>query len=223
MSEYKVKIISIENVTHDVKAIKVEKPIGFTFTPGQAADVAINKPGYVEQKRPFTFTSLNEWDYLMFVIKIYNDHNGVTKEIGKLKAGDELIISDPWGDIHYTGDGVFIAGGAGITPFIAILRELSAKNKIGNNKLLFANKKAEDIIYKYEFEKMLGNNFINILSDEKTDEYANGFIDEVFLKSNVNDFNTIFYLCGPPPMMDALEKILNNLNVDKTKIVKEGF
>ena len=223
MNEYKVKIINIENVTHDVKAIKFEKPNGFNFIPGQASDVSINKPGYAEQKRPFTFTGLNEWDYLEFNIKIYNDHNGVTKEIGKLKAGDELIISEPWGDIHYAGDGVFIAGGAGITPFIAILRERNAKNKVGNSKLIFANKKAEDIIHRDEFEKILGRNFINILSHEKLEKYANGFINEEFLKANVEGFNKVFYLCGPPPMMDAIEKQLANLHVDKSSIIKEGF
>ena len=223
MNEYKVKIINLKNVTHDVKAIMYEKPKGFSFIPGQASDVSINKPGYAEQKRPFTFTSLNKWDYLEFNIKIYNDHNGVTKEIGKLKAGDELIISDPWGDIHYNGDGVFIAGGAGITPFIAILRELNSKNKIGNNKLIFANKKVEDIIHKDEFEKILGRNFINILSNEKTDKYANGFINEEFLKSNVSDFHKTFYLCAPPPMMESVEKLLVNLDVEKKSIIKEGF
>jgi ferredoxin-NADP reductase len=223
MSEFKVKIINIENVTHDVRAIKYEKPKGFSFIPGQAADVSINKPSYAEQKRPFTFTSLNEWDYLEFNIKVYNDHNGVTKEIGNLKAGDELIISEPWGDIHYNGEGVFIAGGAGITPFIAILRELNSKNKIGNNKLIFANKKEKDIIYKEEFEKILGRNFINILSDEKTDKYDYGFITEDFLKSKVSDFNKTFYLCGPPPMMDAVEKLFANLHVNKNSIIKEGF
>jgi ferredoxin-NADP reductase len=223
MNNYKVKIISIDNVTHDVKAIKFEKPKEFSFIPGQASDVSINKPGYVEQKRPFTFTSLNEWGYLEFNIKIYNDHNGVTKEIGKLKAEDELIISDPWGDIHYAGDGIFIAGGAGITPFIAILRELNSKNKIGNNKLIFANKKTEDIIHKDEFEKMLGKNFINILSHEKLDKYANGFITEEFLKENVEDFNKIFYLCGPPPMMEAVTKQLANLHVNESSIIMESF
>jgi predicted ferric reductase len=44
-------------------------------------------------------------------------------KIRKLKHGDELIIRDVWGAIEYKGE-VFIAGGAGVTPFIAILRQL---------------------------------------------------------------------------------------------------
>lgn len=223
MNEYKVKILSIENVTHDVKSLKFEKPKSFIFTPGQAADVAINKPDYLNEKRPFTFTGLNEWNHLEFTIKIYNDHNGVTKEIGSLKTIDELIISEPWGEISYKGEGIFIAGGAGVTPFIAILRELKSQNKIGDNKLIFANKTEADIIRKEEFEKILGKNFINILSDQKLDKYTYGFITEEFLNSQVNNFNKMFYLCGPPPMMDALGKILDNLGIKKNQLVMEGF
>jgi ferredoxin-NADP reductase len=52
------------------------------------------------------------------------------------------------GRIEYKGEGVFIAGGAGVTPFIAILRQLQAENKIANNKLIFTNKTANDIILK---------------------------------------------------------------------------
>jgi len=223
MADYKLKILKITKLTHDVRSYRLEKPAGFKFIPGQAADVSINKPGYVDQKRSFTFTALNDWDYLEFTIKSYTDHDGVTKEIGKLTEGDELIVSDPWGAISYKGEGVFLAGGAGVTPFIAILRDLKNKGMIGNNKLIFANKTESDIIHKDEFEQLLGKNFINILSDDKSGKYASGFITEQFLKSNIDDFNKMFYLCGPPPMMNAVEKILANLKVDKSKIVIEAL
>ena len=108
MNDYKVKIINTEFVTHDVKSLEIKKPEGFSFIPGQAADVSINKPDLINEKRPFTFTGLNEWDYLQFTIKIYNEHNGVTKKIANLKSGDELIISAPWGSISYKGEGIFI-------------------------------------------------------------------------------------------------------------------
>lgn len=223
MNDYKVKIISTEYVTPDVKSLKIEKPEGFSFIPGQAADVSINKPDLINEKRPFTFTGLNEWDYLEFTIKIYNEHNGVTKRIANLKSGDELIISAAWGSISYKSEGIFIAGGAGVTPFLAILRNLKYKNEIGNNKLILANKTEADIIRKDEFEKILGKNFINILSHEKLERYGYGYITEDFLKSIVDDFNKMFYLCGPPPMMEAVEKQLTNLHVDENSIVKEAF
>ena len=88
MKEFKVKIIDTEMVTHDVKSLRFEKPEGFSFIPGQAADVSINKPDLINEKRPFTFTALNDWNYLEFTIKIYKEHNGVTKRVADLKIGD---------------------------------------------------------------------------------------------------------------------------------------
>lgn len=130
MEQHVVKILSSEYVTHNVKRFTVEKPPGYKFKAGQATGVSINKPEWKNEKRPFTFTSLNSWKDLEFTIKIYREHNSVTKQLEKLQAGDELILRDVWGAINYKGKGVFIAGGAGITPFIAILRQLKADDEL---------------------------------------------------------------------------------------------
>ena len=92
MEEHIVKIIDIGEVTQDVKSFKVEKPKGYSFIPGQATEVSVNVPRLRDEKRPFTFTSLNSSDYLEFTIKIYSERNGITNELGKLKPGSELII-----------------------------------------------------------------------------------------------------------------------------------
>jgi ferredoxin-NADP reductase len=221
--EHVVKILAAENVTHNVKRFKLSKPDAYVFTPGQATDIVINLPEWKEERRPFTFTSLNEWDNLEFTIKIYDDHEGVTNQLGKLKAGDELILHDIWGAIHYKGEGIFIAGGAGITPFIAILRQLHKDGKLGNNKLIFSNRTSKDIILKEEFENMLGDNFINTLTDESVEKYDNRKIDESYLKEKIKDLNQYFYICGPDPMIEAISKDLQNLGVDKDKIIIEEF
>ncbi len=223
MQQHIVKIRSIDKVTHDVLKIVTEKPKKYIFTSGQATEVSINKNGWKDKKNPFTFTCLPEDDYLEFTIKTYPSHKSVTNELLHLKINDELILHDVFGAISYKGEGVFIAGGAGVTPFISIFRYLESKKEIGNNKLIFANKKKNDIILEDEFKKLLGNNFINILSDEKVQGYANGQITQNFIKANSGGINKLFYLCGPPPMMEAIEKQLANLHVDKKSIIKEAF
>ncbi len=220
---HKLKVKSVKHITHDVLQIVAEKPAGFKFVPGQATNISINKKNWKRKERPFTFTNLPSDDYLEFVIKTYPSHKGVTNEMLNLKENDELIIRDVYGTISYKGEGIFVAGGAGITPFISIFRDLKSKNKIGNNKLIFANKNKKDIILKEDFENILGDNFINILSDEKTREYEHGFITEDFLNKYIDGSVKYFYICGPPPMMDALEKQFKNLKVDEKSIVKETF
>jgi ferredoxin-NADP reductase len=223
MPQQIIKINSIKYITHDVLQIVTKKPKDYDFIPGQATEVAINKKGWKNEKRPFTFTSLPENDYLEFTIKTYPAHKSVTNELLKLKKDDELILHDVFGAINYKGEGVFIAGGAGVTPFICIFRYLQSKKEIGNNKLIFANKTKDDIIYKEEFINILGKNFINILSNEKVDGYAHGQITEGFLKAHLSDSTKNVYLCGPPSMMDAIEKQLINLEIDKKQIIKEEF
>jgi len=216
-----VKISSIERVTHDVLRIVTGKPIGFSFVSGQATEIAINKTGWLKEKRPFTFTCLPEDNYLEFTIKTYPAHKGVTNELLSLKKNDELILHDVFGAITYKKEGVFIAGGAGVTPFISIFRQLQSKNEIGNNVLVFANKTKADIILENEFKEMLGDAFINILSDEKVPGYHYGMISEDFLKANLPGFERQFYVCGPPPMMDAILKQLTNLGVGKNAVTVE--
>ncbi|HTB30613.1 MAG TPA: flavodoxin reductase [Bacteroidia bacterium] len=223
MQQHHVKIKSIGHVTHDVLKIVTEKPENYTFTPGQATEIAMNKTGWKDEKRPFTFTCLPENDYLEFTIKTYPSRNGVTNQLLQLEKNDVLILHEVFGAINYKGEGVFIAGGAGVTPFISIFRSLQATDKIGNNKLIFANKTRGDIIHEAEFKKMLGSNFINILSDEAVDGYATGFITADFIKKHSDGVNKMFYICGPPPMMDAIEGQLKNLHINKNSIIKEEF
>lgn len=218
-----VKVKSVEHLTHDVLRIITEKPVGITYQPGQAADISINKTGWDKEIRTFTFVSQEDDDHLEFNIKTYPSHKGVTNELLSLRAGDELVIGDVYGDIRYKGEGIFLAGGAGITPFIAILQSLKRKNAIGNNKLIFANKTKGDIIREKEFRTLLGDRFINILSAEDVPGYAHGLLNAEFIKQNMDTHTKYFYLCGPPPMMDAVEKHLASLGVTPEFIVREGF
>jgi ferredoxin-NADP reductase len=146
MKQHLVKIKSINHLTHDVLQIVTEKLQQFNFTPGQATEISLNKEGWQNEKRPFTFTSLSHNDYLQFTIKTYPSRKDVTNELLQLKKNDGLIIHNIFGAIAYKDEGFFIAGGAGVTPFISIFRYLQSKNEIGDNKLIFANKTKDDFI-----------------------------------------------------------------------------
>jgi ferredoxin-NADP reductase len=216
-----IKIKAIQPVTHDVKRFTLEKPAGYHFAAGQATEVSINQPGWEHQKRPFTFTALNDAPDLEFTIKIYSDHPGVTHQLGTLVPGDELIIDDPWGAIEYKGPGYFIAGGAGITPFIAILRQLKKEGKLEGNQLLFSNKTDQDVILEEELTAMLGDKAIYTITDAPSSKHHNGLINEQFLKERVDDFSKHFYLCGPPPMVEALQDTLARLGASPEALVFE--
>jgi ferredoxin-NADP reductase len=216
-----VKIISAHYVTHNVKQFNVEKPKGFKFEPGHATDLSINQKDWKDKKNPFTFTSLNTDPQLQFTIKIYaGSDEGVTRHLNELKPGDELIISDAWGAIEYKGPGYFIAGGAGITPFLAILRELNRENKLDGNTLFFSNKTKDDIILSDELKAMLGGNAIFVTTDDNGPG-DHRRINAEFLKTEVKDFTKHFYVCGPDAMVAEINETLESLGADVDNVVFE--
>lgn len=203
-----VKILEIETVTHDVRRYRVEKPGGFRFEPGQATDLSLALDGFRDRKNPFTFTGLNDADYLEFTIKSYFDRDGVTKRLWGLRPGDQLILRDPWGTITYRGPGVFLAGGAGVTPFIAILRQLARDGKLAGHRLIVSNKTEKDIILRDEFEAMEGLDHDWVISNDRSSKLYRGRIDEDFLTHRITDFTQNFYLCGPDRMVADLRRLL---------------
>ena len=217
-----VKIKSIAHPTHDVLRIVTEKPAGITYHPGQAIDISINKPGWDEKKNPFTFTSVPEDDFIEFTIKTYPSHNGTTNQLLSAKVGDELIFHDVFGSIDYRGEGVFIAGGAGITPFLSIFKALEKSHKIGNSKLIFANKTKADMIDEEKLKKLFGDNFTGVLSEEEVQGYEHGYVSTEVIRK-MGEGLEFFDLCGPKPMMKAVEEHFSALGIDDSHIIIERF
>lgn len=217
----RVNILSIEKLTHDVLRIKTKKPMGYSFIPGQATEVAIHKNGRVTEKRPFTFTSLPIDPYLEFIIKTYPLHNGITKQLLQLEADDELILHDTWGAITYRGAGIFIAGGAGITPFISIFRQLEKENRLAGNGLIYANKTRGDIILENELKKYMGDNMVQLLSNEIAHGYKHGLITDQLIQELIPADAEHIYVCGPPPMIESVLRSLERTGISNKTIIVE--
>jgi len=216
-----VALTAIRSLTHDVREYTTEKPRGYSFTPGQATDVALLKDGWRDEARPFTFTSLPDDDVLRFTIKTYPSHDGVTEQLGAAGAGDALSIGEPWGAITDKGPGYFIAGGAGITPFLAILRDRQRRDALAGCHLIFSNQTPADIICHEELENMRGLATTFVITDAATTQYPTGKIDRAFLLDHVKNFETNFYICGPDGMVKDLTATLKDLGADPDGITFE--
>ncbi len=160
--QYGCRVLNREPVAHNVYEYIVEKPDAFEFRPGQAVELAVDQPGWRKDKHPFTMTSLPDNPVLEFIIKSYPvsdnpKHDGMTEHLGRdIEVGDRVLFGDAWGAIEYRGPGVFIAGGAGITPFIAILRQQEQQGKLAGNRLFVSNQRADDVILQSELTRMFG-------------------------------------------------------------------
>jgi cytochrome-b5 reductase len=216
-----VTLLMSQFVTHDVKHFIVSKPQGFSIVPGQGVELAVNRPELREQGRPFTPTGLADDQVLEFTIKAYPAHAGVTQALHQLEPGAELLMSEPFGTIRYEGPGVFIAGGAGITPFLAILRERAGKGELSGQTLIFSNKTPRDVICEKELRHALGDRCILTCTGIAAPGYENRRVDRAFLEEKIGDFKQRFYVCGPPPFMDAVNGALASLGARAESLVFE--
>jgi ferredoxin-NADP reductase len=225
MEESLVKILKIAQLTTDIRQFTIAKPEEYKFSAGQVTLLAINNSEWKDKKRPFTFASLNSAPELEFIIKSYPEHHGVTEQMGMLKVGDELTIGKPYGTMHYAGIGTFIAGGVGITPFLAIFRQLKSEGKFDGNALLYSNRTQAEIVFETELKELFAgtpDKLVFTLTREEKEGYESGRIDETFLRKHVKDFGQNFYVCGPPPFVQAITETLKTLGASADKIQFEG-
>jgi ferredoxin-NADP reductase len=209
---WQVEILKSEYVTPDVKRFTLTKPKDLKFTPGQGCMVAIDQDVWRDMWRAFTFTSL---------VKIY-PRNGVTQMMSLLKKGDRLLMKDVFGTITYKGPGTFFAAGAGITPFIAIFRDLYTSSEIKGNMLIYSNKTVYDVILDKELSKMLGKKYLNIFTRQNVVGFQERRIDRDMLITLVQDFDQYFYICGPDRFVRDLEQLLKDLGASADSLVFES-
>ncbi|MAT51333.1 MAG: flavodoxin reductase [Porticoccaceae bacterium] len=206
--EHNVQILMTQQVTHDVKRFIVKKPPDFDFEPGQGVELAIDRPEWAQEGRPFTPTSRPGDGVLEFTIKGYPERDGVTRQLHRLEPGDQLLISAPFGAIRYRGLGTFIAGGAGITPFLSIIREQCAIDSMEAHDLIFSNRTPRDVICEKELRYVFGDRATFTCTREAASGYDHRRVDEAFLKEKIADFNRNFYVCGPPKFTEEINAAL---------------
>ena len=218
-----LKLRTIEPVTHDTHHLVFDRPDGFDFEAGQAIEMKLQKDGWRDEGRPFTPISLPGEANLEFIIKSYPDHDGVTEQVAKMQPGDEVTIDGPFGDMRDRGPGIFIAGGAGITPMIALLRKrLDDGGTLSGSTLVFANKTEADIIWRDKLSAMPGLTVAYVVTDGPGKTVPKRKLDRDYLRQFIEP-GSLCYLCGPPPMMSAVQTELDALGMDPGDLVADDW
>jgi ferredoxin-NADP reductase len=214
---HEVHITSKERLNHDVVQFQLERPGAYEFTAGQAIELLLTEPE-TKGPAPFTFTGLNTDPFLELTIKIYEEHKGLTAALSKLTIGDKVMITDPWDSFTNNGPGVFIAGGAGITPFIALLRQMHVERSIGDSWLFFSNKTSQDVFLHEELKSLLGDRYVDVITRDRDGVNNTQHIDETFLSKRIRNLEQPFYVCGPPPFVDAIQGALKNIGATEQMV-----
>lgn len=236
MSERIITLQDRKIICKNTLAMWFRKPkSGYEFIPGQYAKITLLEPIYNDDEGNFRFFSIAsspDKDYFLFTTRALD--SAFNKNIQELPIGSKATISDPGGNTPLHKDvsipAVFIIGGIGITPVRCIV-EYATENKIPYSITLFySNPDSSSMAFLGEFEQWAKENprfrFFPTIDDreDKGWKYDRGYINENMLKRNITDIeNSIYYIIGPPQMVDSMLEILKKFQIKKENIKYERF
>lgn len=237
MSTYETKLQGREDVAEGTMAFHFEKPQGFVFKPGQTIDLILPAaPGGDAQSARHTFSIVSAPYQGDLTIATRLRDSAFKRALKALPIGAALRFEGPFGALTLHGNraraAVLIAGGIGITPFVSILRQAAQDQLAQSLVLLYSNRRPEDAAFLAELQALEGRNKnFRLLATMTAPGQsarpwtgATGRIDDALLKRIGGELATpIYYLAGPPALVEAMRKNLSLAGVDDDDIRSEEF
>jgi propane monooxygenase reductase subunit len=228
------EVVSKDPVTHDMRhlVLRLVEPQEIKFFPGQYMDITIPGTGAV---RSFSMANTTSRDggLLEFVIKVYPDGQFSRFLAEKLAEGDRLDITGPFGVFTLRegeNDLVFVGGGAGMAPILALLRTMAERGIERKATFFYGARTKKDLCFEAELheleEKLADFRYVPALSEpEDGDDWdgETGLITDVVKRLAGDLHGAHAYVCGPPPMVEAAIPLLGALGVEDKRIYYDKF
>ncbi len=202
------------------------------FRAGQHVSLAVEIDG-IRSSRPYSISSVPGEPLLELTLR--DDPSGfVAPWLFRVQPGWRTRSSGPTGTFHHEplrdSDAlVFVAGGTGITPFMAMLRELEILGWPRKATLIFGNRSPDDVPFAAELRRMARGNpafrVVFVYSDAPAAKRVRkGFIDGAVIRGVVPALDSAtFFLCGPEPMLALVRGELAALGVPRRRVRSEDF
>jgi glycine betaine catabolism B len=213
----------------DVVSVRFTKPANFTYKPGQYMIVTLNAAGKA-LSHPLTMSSSPTEEFLEFTKKMSDSEFSMA--LRGLKGADLVIFDAPYGIFTFNGEYpkvAFLAGGIGITPFKSIIQYCTDAKQTSNIILFYGCRTDKDITFKEELiglQKHNPNLKLVLVANEAPSDWsgARGVISAELIKAEAPDFRErMFYACGPPPMVIAMQKLISELSLPLNQLKLEAL
>jgi predicted ferric reductase len=229
---YRVVDVRAERGRSWTVSVRPEGHPGFRFSPGQFAWLTLRASPYRAREHPFSISSsAAETGMLAFTIKELGDF---TRTIGDVRAGEVAYVDGPHGvfttDQHPDAARfTFIAGGIGIAPIMSMLRTLADRGDRRPVRLVYGNGRWEDVVFREEIQALASRLTLTVLHvlQEPPAGWGGlrGILDETVIRAAIpaGEAGATYFLCGPKPMSDSVQRTLRRMGVPLHRIHCELF
>jgi len=208
-------------------AVRVKDVGQLSYLPGQYVNVSV--PG-TSQTRSYSFSSMPREGVVEFLVR--NIPNGLMSSYlaGSARPGDALTLTGPIGSFYLrdvTRPLLFLAGGTGLAPFLAMLESLRHKETGQPIHMIYGVTNDADLV---ELDKLAafavaipGFTYVTVVADPASTHERKGYVTHHLPDAALHGGNLDLYLCGPPPMVDAVRGTLAERGVKPANFHFEKF
>jgi benzoate/toluate 1,2-dioxygenase reductase component len=208
-------------------SLKLKDPDGMHYLPGQYVNVAV--PG-TTQARSYSFSSMPRNGVVQFLVR--NISGGLMSSYlaERAKIGDTVTIAGPIGSFYLrdlTRPVLFLAGGTGLAPFLAMLDELERTTPNQPIHMVYGVTNDADLVEVGTLEayvaRIPGFTFTTVVAAADSAHPQKGYVTHHLPETALNGGDVDVYLCGPPPMVDAVRTYLHEKHIVPTSFHYEKF
>ena len=233
-------VVEIRQETPNVKSLILDLPEWTTHSAGQHVDVRLTAEDGYQAQRSYSIASAPEDKYLMLTVENIDDGEVSPYLTGELRVGDQLELRGPIGGYFVwvaggaNDDGsplLFVAGGSGIAPLMAMIRHRARASSKVPTKLLYSSRSYDEIIYRQELDRLAVNDpslsIIHTLTRQQPENWT-GYrrrIDRAILADTVwrPAERPLAYTCGPTALVETVANHLLELGYEAGRIKTERF
>jgi predicted ferric reductase len=201
--------------------LEPERGAALDFAPGQFVWLNLGHSPFNLVEHPFSISSAPaDRPRIAFIIKESGDF---TRRIGTIAPGTRAYLDGPHGSFTPAGRPLapiaFIAGGVGFAPIMGMLRELAVQRHAGPLRVIYGNRIEAQVLYREETEALKAR------LDLRVDYVFSDLTPEVLAgRLEMPDrARWLYFVCGPAPMMDSVERALHAQGVPRHRIISERF
>lgn len=221
-------VLAIEELTHDIRRLRIKPAKPMAFSPGQYATLQFT-PDHI---RPYSWAGLPDDEEMEFQIRQVPGGRVTEYVFSSLKEGDAVRISGPLGTAYlrqkHTGPILCVGGGTGIAPIVSIIRGVMAAHMTNPVHVYFGVRSQED---SYDLDRLRhlaqahGNMVLHVVVATGAIQAGmrSGLVTDAIASDLPHLHDFMAYFCGAPAMVEALNALAQQLSMPAEKIHADAF